>query len=191
MTGYDLLRAGARRSRARRDAVHHGHRGIQDRERDRGEEGGREQLHRQAVQRPDAQDQDRGGVRGRADSVRRARAIRLRSPRQPRADRFRRDARRRKDRVQRRQVRRLAPAQFLGMDAGDDEQAIEPERSGALEIGAHRIADRQHAREAASACRAAPRPWRARPRRSARTACRNTAPRRRARHRASAIAPAQ
>ncbi len=36
---------------------------FEDRERHRGQEGRREQLHRQAVQRADAQDQDRGGVR--------------------------------------------------------------------------------------------------------------------------------
>ena len=40
----------------------------------------------------------------------------------------------------------LPPAQLLGMDAGGDEQAIDAEGGGALEIGAHRIADRQHPR---------------------------------------------
>jgi CheY-like chemotaxis protein len=56
MTGYTL---------------HHDHRGIQDRERDRRQEGRREQLHRQAVQRGDAEDQDRGGLPGHGDGVRR------------------------------------------------------------------------------------------------------------------------
>ena len=59
MTGYELLREGARQSEAGIDAVHHGDRGIEDRKRDRGKEGRREQLYRQAVQRPDAQGQDR------------------------------------------------------------------------------------------------------------------------------------
>ena len=38
-------------------------------------------------------------------------------------------------------------AQLLGVDAGGDEQAIDAEVAGAFEIGAHRIADRQHARQ--------------------------------------------
>src|SRR4029077_15070205 len=43
--------------------------GIQDRERDRRQEGRREQLHRQAVQRRHAEDQDRGGLPGYGDGV--------------------------------------------------------------------------------------------------------------------------
>ena len=62
MTGYDLLRQVRADPGLQRDAVHHGHRRIEDRKRHRGEEGRREQLHRQAVQRADAQGQDRGGV---------------------------------------------------------------------------------------------------------------------------------
>ena len=65
MTGYELLKQVRADPGSRADAVHHGHRRIEDRERDRGEAGGREQLHRQAVQRRDAQEQDRRGVRGR------------------------------------------------------------------------------------------------------------------------------
>ena len=49
--------------------------------------------------------------------------------------------------VERRRVRIVAVAQFLGVDAGGDEQAIDADVGGALEIGAHRIADRQHALE--------------------------------------------
>src|SRR5690606_5883863 len=45
-------------------AVHHGHGRVQDRERDRRQEGRRVELHRQAVQCADAPDQDRVGVRG-------------------------------------------------------------------------------------------------------------------------------
>ena len=40
----------------------------------------------------------------------------------------------------------LAAAQFLGVDARGHEQEIDAERARAFEIGAHRIADRQHAR---------------------------------------------
>ena len=80
MTGFDLLQQRARQSGHRGDALHHGDGGIQDRERHRGEEGRREQLHRQAVQRPDAQSQDRSGVRREDRSCRRqrGRAFRLR-----------------------------------------------------------------------------------------------------------------
>ena len=63
MTGYELLKEVRADPGLVQDAVHHGHRRVEDRERHRGEEGRREQLHRQAVQRADAQDQDRGGVR--------------------------------------------------------------------------------------------------------------------------------
>ncbi len=41
MTGYDLLKRNARRSPSWRRALHHDHRRIQDRERDRGEAGRR------------------------------------------------------------------------------------------------------------------------------------------------------
>jgi DNA-binding NtrC family response regulator len=63
MSGYELAAPGSRRSRAWRNTVHHADRRIQNGQRHRREEGGREQLHRQAVQRADAQNQDRGGVR--------------------------------------------------------------------------------------------------------------------------------
>ncbi len=63
MTGYELLKEVRADPGLNKTPVHHGHRRIEDRERHRGEEGGREQLHREAVQRADAEDQDRGGVR--------------------------------------------------------------------------------------------------------------------------------
>ena len=59
---------------------------------------------------------------------------------------FRRDLRILEHRGERRGVRIVAPAELLGMDAGGDEQAIDAECGRALEVGAHRIADRQHAR---------------------------------------------
>jgi CheY-like chemotaxis protein len=71
MTGYDLLKEVRADPDALEDALHHDHGGIQDRERDRREEGRREQLHRQAVQRGDAEDQDRGGLPGHGDGVKR------------------------------------------------------------------------------------------------------------------------
>ena len=58
MTGYDLLKEVRADPAFAADPVHHGHGRIQDRERDRGEEGRRQQLHRQAVQRADAAAQD-------------------------------------------------------------------------------------------------------------------------------------
>src|SRR6516162_6196907 len=67
MTGYDLLREV--RADPNHDALHHDHGGIQDRERDCGKEGGREQLHRQAVQRRHLEDQDRGGLPGHGERV--------------------------------------------------------------------------------------------------------------------------
>ena len=66
MTGYDLLQEVRADPRPGEDAVHHGDGGIQDRERDRGQAGGRVELYRQAVQRADAQEQDRRGVRRQA-----------------------------------------------------------------------------------------------------------------------------
>src|SRR5262249_20602535 len=51
-------------SQSRRHAVHHGHGRVQDRQRGRGQARRRQQLHRQAVQRADAEIQDRDGVRG-------------------------------------------------------------------------------------------------------------------------------
>ena len=66
MTGYDLLQEVRSDPEPGRDAVHHGDGGIEDRERDRGQEGRRVELHRQAVQRADAQEQDRRGVRRRS-----------------------------------------------------------------------------------------------------------------------------
>ena len=84
--------------------------------------------------------QDRGGVR-------RERIDSSRSPFQLTRDRFRRDAGGGEHRVESGQIRRLAPAEFLGMDAGDDEQAIDAERRRALEVGSDRIADRQHPAE--------------------------------------------
>ena len=121
--------ASARRSRACGNTVHHGDGGIQDRERDRGQEGGRVQLHRQAVQRADAQEQDRGGVRRRRSGRRRAcsahhtqLAASPPSACSPAAanvvcQRARRQA--------------VAAAELLGVDAGDDEQAIDAERARA------------------------------------------------------------
>ena len=38
-------------------------------------------------------------------------------------------------------------AELLGVDAGGDEQAIDAEIVRALQVGAHRIPDRQHAVE--------------------------------------------
>ncbi len=49
--------------------------------------------------------------------------------------------------AERGQIRIVAAAQLLGMDAGGDEQAIDAEIVRALQIGAHRIPDRQHAVE--------------------------------------------
>src|SRR4030081_1684358 len=60
MTGYDLLRG------VRDDPG-----GIQDGERDRRQEGRREQLYRQAVQCGHAEDQDRRGVSRHGERVRR------------------------------------------------------------------------------------------------------------------------
>ncbi len=57
-----VAQAGPRGPDTRAGAVHHDHRRVQDRERDRCEEGGREQLHRQAVQRADAATQNPVGV---------------------------------------------------------------------------------------------------------------------------------
>ena len=64
MTGYDLLKEVRADPNLSHDAVHHDHGRIEDRERHRRQEGRREQLHRQAVQRGDAEDQDRSGVPG-------------------------------------------------------------------------------------------------------------------------------
>jgi len=63
MTGYDLLRE-VRQPGSVADALHHDHRGIQDRKRHRREESRRQQLHRQAIQCGDAEDQDGSGVPG-------------------------------------------------------------------------------------------------------------------------------
>ena len=62
MTGYDLLKEVRASPEFSQDALHHDHGGIQDRKRHRREEGRRQQLHRQAVQRRDAEDQDGSGV---------------------------------------------------------------------------------------------------------------------------------
>src|SRR5262249_12971096 len=59
---------------------------------------------------------------------------------------LRRAARRPKSRVQARQTRRPAPAGLFCVQARHDEEAIEPKRSGALQIRSHGITDRQHAR---------------------------------------------
>ena len=70
MTGYDLLREVRASPELSQDPVHHDHRGIEDRERHCREEGRRQQLHRQAVQRGDAEDQDGSGVwAGRVDGL--------------------------------------------------------------------------------------------------------------------------
>ena len=63
MTGYELLKE-MRADPACYRALHHDHCRIEDRERDRGEEGRRQQLHRQAIQRADAEDQDRHDLSG-------------------------------------------------------------------------------------------------------------------------------
>ncbi len=62
MTGYELLLAVRADKNLFADALHHDHGGVENRQRDRGEEGGRQQLHRQAIQCGDAQGQDRRGV---------------------------------------------------------------------------------------------------------------------------------
>ena len=64
MTGYDLLQGSPRQPGTFANALHHDHRGIEDRKRHRREEGRRQQLHRQAVQCRDAEDQDGSGVSG-------------------------------------------------------------------------------------------------------------------------------
>ena len=69
MTGYDLLREVRADPESRHHALHHDHSGIQDRERDRRQEGRREQLYRQTVQRRHVEDQDRGGVSGPGERV--------------------------------------------------------------------------------------------------------------------------
>ena len=58
MTGYDLLEGSPGQPGILEHALHHDHGGIEDRKRHRREEGRRQQLHRQAVQRGDAEDQD-------------------------------------------------------------------------------------------------------------------------------------
>ncbi len=58
MTGYDLLKEVRASPEFSQHALHHDHGGIEDRKRHRREEGRRQQLHRQAVQRGDAEDQD-------------------------------------------------------------------------------------------------------------------------------------
>ena len=112
----------------------------EDRERDRGQEGGREQLYRQAVQRPNAQGKDRSGIRREQRTRRRSRALRpafflknssSASPHQSAHDRLRGDAGGVKHRIQRRDVRRLAGAVMLGMKARGHKHAIESERRGA------------------------------------------------------------
>src|SRR5262245_35220318 len=70
MEPIDRLRAAAGnalRPFARRNSLHHGHGGIENRGRDRCEACWRVELHRQAIQRADAEDQDRRGVRRRTD----------------------------------------------------------------------------------------------------------------------------
>ena len=110
-----------------------------------------------------------------------ARRLRLdsASPHQPARHRLRHEAGVGEHLVQRGEVGIVAVAQLLGMNAGGDEQAIDAEVAGALQVGAHRIADRQHARQRRGARRAAPRPALERQivdRRDA--ACRRRAPRR-------------
>ena len=56
------------------------------------------------------------------------------------------DARLGKYRAERIGVGIVALAQLFGVDAGGHEQAVDAEGGRALEIGAHRIADCQHAR---------------------------------------------
>ena len=71
-------------------------------------------------------------------------SLRSHLPGKPSGDGFRRDAGRGKHRVQARQIRRFAPAGVLGMQAGNDEQAIDAERRRAFQIRPDQIADRQH-----------------------------------------------
>jgi CheY-like chemotaxis protein len=59
MTGFALLQEMRADPFARRNSIHYGDGGIQDRKRDRSEEGRCVELHRQAVQRANAQEQDR------------------------------------------------------------------------------------------------------------------------------------
>ncbi len=63
MTGYELLREVRGDPNTIAYAIHHGHRRIQNRKRGCGEKGRREQLHRQAVQRCHAEEQDRFRLR--------------------------------------------------------------------------------------------------------------------------------
>ena len=80
MTGYDLLKEVRASPEFSQDALHHDHGGIEDRKRHRREEGRRQQLHRQAVQRGDAEDQDGSGVsRRRPNSIRRTRPRSIRA----------------------------------------------------------------------------------------------------------------
>ena len=64
MTGLRFAQGSARQPGIFANAFHHDHRGIEDRKRHRREEGRRQQLHRQAVQRRNAEDQDGSGVPG-------------------------------------------------------------------------------------------------------------------------------
>ena len=112
---------------------------------------GVEQLHRQAVQRADAEGQDRSGVRREQATVAGRALSRLSDPSgshhtRPRIIAFGSTPAAAKIAFSAAGIGRFAPAQFLGVDARSHEQAIDPERRGAFEIGAHRIADRQHAR---------------------------------------------
>ena len=85
-------------------------------------------------------------LKNKIEAVFAQRRQRRRSPHQPPRHRLRRDAGVGENPVQRRQIGIVPVAQLLGVDAGGDEQAIDAEVGRALEIGADRIADRQHAR---------------------------------------------
>jgi CheY-like chemotaxis protein len=104
MTGYDFLRQVRADPDLGKTPFIMVNGGVQDRERDRRAQGRRQQLHRQAVQRTDAQSQDRGGVRlfrRTSGGLKRNRRLRSRAlPGKPRRNRFRRHAGCRKHRIQ-------------------------------------------------------------------------------------------
>ena len=110
-------------------------------------QGRRQQLHRQAVQRANAEGQDRGRVRRarRSRASRRRPSTRLRLPVELPRDRLRRQAGGGENRVQaRRGPAFRAPPNSSAWMPEIDEQAIDAEGRRAFKIGAHQIADREH-----------------------------------------------